>query len=58
MTDHPLRSTIDALWESRDSLSAATTGTARDAVEAMDFVADNVHISAGVGIVLLQFVLQ
>jgi 2,3,4,5-tetrahydropyridine-2-carboxylate N-succinyltransferase len=34
MTDHPLRSTIDALWESRDSLSAATTGTARDAVEA------------------------
>jgi 2,3,4,5-tetrahydropyridine-2-carboxylate N-succinyltransferase len=34
MTDHPLRSTIDALWESRDSLSAKTTGPARDAVEA------------------------
>jgi 2,3,4,5-tetrahydropyridine-2-carboxylate N-succinyltransferase len=34
MTDHPLRSTIDALWENRDCLSAATTGAARDAVEA------------------------
>jgi 2,3,4,5-tetrahydropyridine-2-carboxylate N-succinyltransferase len=33
MTDHPLRSTIDALWESRDQIGPATTGAPRDAVE-------------------------
>ncbi len=33
MTDHPLRATIEALWERRDGLSAATTGADRDGVE-------------------------
>ena len=33
MADHPLRATIAALWERRDSLNAGTRGTDRDAVE-------------------------
>ena len=33
MTD-ALETTIEALWEDRDSLSPATTGAARDAVNA------------------------
>ena len=34
MDDSTLRSTIEALWDRRDGLSAATTGLAREAVEA------------------------
>ena len=34
MDDTSLRTTIDTLWDGRDTLSAATTGEARDAVEA------------------------
>ena len=35
MTDHTqLESAIDAAWETRDALSPATCGEARDAVEA------------------------
>jgi 2,3,4,5-tetrahydropyridine-2-carboxylate N-succinyltransferase len=33
MADHPLRSTIAALWQRRDSLDATTRGADRDAVE-------------------------
>ena len=33
MTDHPLRSTIETLWQQRDGVSASTTGAARAAVE-------------------------
>ena len=33
MADHPLRATIAALWERRDSLNAGTRGADRDAVE-------------------------
>jgi 2,3,4,5-tetrahydropyridine-2-carboxylate N-succinyltransferase len=33
MDDTSLRSTIDGLWDKRDTLSSATTGEARDAVE-------------------------
>src|SRR5579864_9021648 len=33
MVTDRLRSAIDELWELRDTLSAATTGAARDAVE-------------------------
>ena len=33
MHDHPLQSTIEALWERRDALSSATTGGSRRAVE-------------------------
>jgi 2,3,4,5-tetrahydropyridine-2-carboxylate N-succinyltransferase len=34
MTDHPLRSTIEALWEERDTLNPRTTGQKREAVQA------------------------
>jgi 2,3,4,5-tetrahydropyridine-2-carboxylate N-succinyltransferase len=34
MTDHDLRRTIETLWERRETLSPATDGTGRDAVEA------------------------
>ena len=34
MADTSLRTIIEALWERRDSLNSATTGAARDAVEA------------------------
>ena len=34
MTDASLQTEIEALWDARDTLSAATTGAARDAVEA------------------------
>ena len=34
MTDHPLKTSIVALWERRDRLTAATVGPDRDAVEA------------------------
>ncbi|HUN42757.1 MAG TPA: 2,3,4,5-tetrahydropyridine-2,6-dicarboxylate N-succinyltransferase, partial [Acetobacteraceae bacterium] len=34
MTEHPLQAPIEALWERRDTLSSATRGEARDAVEA------------------------
>ena len=33
MTDHPLQATIEALWERRDQLGAATEGEPRAAVE-------------------------
>ncbi len=33
MTEASLQSTIEQLWEARDTLSSATTGAARDAVE-------------------------
>jgi 2,3,4,5-tetrahydropyridine-2-carboxylate N-succinyltransferase len=33
MTDHPLRSTIEALWDGRDQIGPATTGAPREAVE-------------------------
>ena len=33
MTDHPLRATIEALWERRDQMAPATDGAPRDAVE-------------------------
>ena len=33
MTDASLRDTIDTAWEARDTLSAATTGAVRDAVD-------------------------
>jgi 2,3,4,5-tetrahydropyridine-2-carboxylate N-succinyltransferase len=33
MSDHPLRSTIETLWESRDQIGPATTGGAREAVD-------------------------
>ena len=33
MQDHPLRASIDALWEARDTVSAATGGDERAAVE-------------------------
>jgi 2,3,4,5-tetrahydropyridine-2-carboxylate N-succinyltransferase len=33
MADHPLRATIEALWQRRDSLNASTRGADRDAVE-------------------------
>lgn len=34
MSHHPLQQPIEDLWERRDGLSSATSGTARDAVEA------------------------
>jgi 2,3,4,5-tetrahydropyridine-2-carboxylate N-succinyltransferase len=34
MTDTDLQTTIESLWDNRDTLSPATTGAARDAVEA------------------------
>jgi 2,3,4,5-tetrahydropyridine-2,6-dicarboxylate N-succinyltransferase len=34
MTDHDLAATIDAAWEARESLGAATKGAVREAVEA------------------------
>ncbi len=34
MSQHPLQQPIEELWEQRDSLSSATKGRARDAVEA------------------------
>jgi 2,3,4,5-tetrahydropyridine-2,6-dicarboxylate N-succinyltransferase len=34
MTEHPLQAPIEALWERRDRLSPATSGDARQAVEA------------------------
>jgi 2,3,4,5-tetrahydropyridine-2,6-dicarboxylate N-succinyltransferase len=34
MTEHKLQRPIEALWEARDTLSSATSGAARDAVEA------------------------
>jgi 2,3,4,5-tetrahydropyridine-2-carboxylate N-succinyltransferase len=34
MTDPSLRATIEALWDARDTISAATQGAAREAVEA------------------------
>ena len=34
MTDPSLRATIEALWETRDSLNSATKGAPREAVEA------------------------
>ena len=34
MTEPALQQTIEALWEQRDTLSSATKGAARDAVEA------------------------
>jgi 2,3,4,5-tetrahydropyridine-2,6-dicarboxylate N-succinyltransferase len=34
MSDHDLAATIDAAWEARDSLGAATKGAVREAVEA------------------------
>ncbi len=34
MDDTSLRSTIESVWDRRDTLSAATQGAARDAVEA------------------------
>ncbi|MCW3474834.1 2,3,4,5-tetrahydropyridine-2,6-dicarboxylate N-succinyltransferase [Limobrevibacterium gyesilva] len=33
MTDHPLRSTIEALWDARDTVNAQTAGAPRAAVE-------------------------
>ena len=33
MQDHPLQSTIEALWDGRDTVTSATTGAARGAVE-------------------------
>jgi 2,3,4,5-tetrahydropyridine-2-carboxylate N-succinyltransferase len=33
MTEHPLRATIEQLWEARDTVSSATAGAAREAVE-------------------------
>ena len=33
MQDHPLQPTIEALWDSRDTVTAATTGASRQAVE-------------------------
>ena len=33
MADHPLRATIEALWQRRDSLNASTRGADREAVE-------------------------
>jgi len=33
MSDHPLRATIEALWQRRDSLNASTRGADREAVE-------------------------
>jgi 2,3,4,5-tetrahydropyridine-2,6-dicarboxylate N-succinyltransferase len=33
MADHPLRPTIEALWQRRDSLNASTRGADREAVE-------------------------
>ena len=34
MSQHALQQPIEELWERRDSLSSATGGTAREAVEA------------------------
>ncbi len=34
MTDSDLAATVDAAWEARDSISPATKGAYRDAVEA------------------------
>jgi 2,3,4,5-tetrahydropyridine-2,6-dicarboxylate N-succinyltransferase len=33
MTDHPLRSTIEALWDARDTVTPRTTGAPRQAVQ-------------------------
>src|SRR5215472_13098495 len=33
MADHPLRATIEALWQRRDALNASTRGADREAVE-------------------------
>jgi len=41
MSDHSLQQPIEQLWEQRDSLSSATRGTARDAVEAALEAMDN-----------------
>jgi 2,3,4,5-tetrahydropyridine-2-carboxylate N-succinyltransferase len=38
MTDHPLRSTIEALWQRRDGISAATTGASAAVEEALDLL--------------------
>ena len=35
MTDHPLRTAIEALWDRRDQLGAQTQGAPREAVEAV-----------------------
>ncbi len=41
MTEHPLQSTIEALWERRTEVSSSTGGTARDAVERVLSELDN-----------------
>jgi 2,3,4,5-tetrahydropyridine-2-carboxylate N-succinyltransferase len=44
MSHHPLQQPIDDLWESRDTLTSATRGEARDAVEAALEAMDNGEI--------------
>ena len=41
MQDHPLQLTIEALWDSRDTLSSATKGEPREAVEQALALMDN-----------------
>src|ERR1700689_2632953 len=41
MAEHSLQKPIEELWEQRDSLSSATRGVARDAVEAALEALDN-----------------
>ena len=41
MADHQLQKPIEDLWELRDSLTSATKGEARDAVEAALEAMDN-----------------
>jgi 2,3,4,5-tetrahydropyridine-2-carboxylate N-succinyltransferase len=41
MSEHQLRSPIEALWEQRDTLTSSTKGEARDAVEAALEAMDN-----------------